>query len=127
MTAAASTANSLAYGRKLIHAGISGIRNGRDDIGPASISHSMVAAVPDSLALAALGAALGVLPALLVRRRPRVPTMVALGAMCSAAGFCLGFSWKTRKVTSSLAHSALREVRKAKDEHWLELNPIDYA
>jgi hypothetical protein len=77
--------------------------------------------------MAAVGAALGVLPALLVRRRPRVSSVIALGALCSAAGFCLGFSWKTRKVTSSLAHSTMREVRRAKDEHWLELNPIDYA
>jgi hypothetical protein len=127
MNAIASPETTLSYGRKLINAGISGIRNGHNDFGPEFISDAMVAAVPDSLALAAVGATLGVLPALLVRRRPRVSTMVALGALCSAAGFCLGFSWKTRKVTSSLAHSALREVRKAKDEHWLELNPIDYA
>jgi hypothetical protein len=127
MNAIPSPANTLAYGRKLINAGINGFRNGHEDLGPGSISNAAVAAVPESLALAAVGAALGVLPALLVRRRPRVSTTVALGALCSAAGFCLGFSWKTRKVASSLANSALREVRKAKDEHWLELNPIDYA
>lgn len=127
MNAIASPANTLAYGRKLINAGINGFRNGHEELGPRSISNAAVAAVPESIALAAVGAALGVLPALLVRRRPRVSTMVALGALCSAAGFCLGFSWKTRKVTSRLAQSALQEVRKAKDEHWLELNPIDYA
>jgi hypothetical protein len=117
----------MAYGRKLINAGINGFRNGHEDLGPGSISNAVVAAVPESVALAAVGAVLGILPALLVRRRPRVSTMVALGALCSTAGFCLGFSWKTRKVTSSLANSTIREVRRAKDEHWLELNPIDYA
>src|SRR5215469_14153095 len=127
MNAIASSGSTLAYGRKLINAGIDGFRNGHEDLGPGSISSAVVAAVPESIALAAVGASLGVLPALLIRRRPRVSTMVALGALCSAAGFCLGFSWKTRKVTSSLAHSTMREVRKAKDEHWLELNPIDYA
>lgn len=127
MNAIVSPAETLNYGRKLINAGINGFRNGHEDLGPGSISKAVVAAVPESLALAALGATLGVLPALLIRRRPRASTMVALGALCSAAGFCLGFSWKTRKVTSSLAHSTLKEVRKAKDEHWLELNPIDYA
>jgi len=45
----------------------------------------------------------------------------------SVLGFFAGFSWKTRNVTSSVALFAARELRKARDERWLELNPIDYA
>jgi len=119
--------NTFAYGRKLIHAGIAGIRNGQQDLGPHSVSDCMVAAVPDSFKLAVVGACLGFLPGLLIKRRSRVATAVALGAAGSLLGFCAGFTWKTRKVTSSLAHSALREVRKVNDEHWLERHPIDYA
>jgi len=119
--------SGLAYGRKLIHAGISGIRSGQQDLGPRSVSNCMVAAVPDSFKLAALGACLGVLPGLLVRRRSRVSTAIALAAAGSALGFCAGFTWKTRKVTSSLAHSAFREVRRVNDERWLQKHPIDYA
>lgn len=122
-----STSSRLAYGRKLINAGISGIRTRQQDLGPGSVSNCMVAAVPDSVKLAALGACLGMLPGLLVRRRSRVSTALALAAAGSALGFCAGFTWKTRKVTSSLAYSALREVRKVNDEHWLERHPIDYA
>jgi len=127
MHANGSTTNTLAYGRKLINASISGIRNGRDDLGYNSVSNCMLEAVPDSLKLAAVGACLGVLPAVLTKRRSRVSTMIAFGAACGALGFVAGFTWKTRKVTSSLAHSALREVRKVNDEHWLERHPIDYA
>jgi len=127
MNGNASTANTFAYGRKLINAGISGIRTGRHDLGADSVSNCVVAAVPDSLKLAAVGACLGVLPALLMKRRSRSSTMIAFGAACGALGFLAGFSWKTRKLTSSLAHSALREVRKVNDEHWLERHPIDYA
>lgn len=122
-----STAGRFTYGRKLISAGISGIRNGHQDLGPRSVSNCMVAAVPDSFKLAALGACLGILPGLMVRRRSRVSTAIALAAAGSAIGFCAGLTWKTRKVTSRLAHSALREVRKVNDEHWLQRHPIDYA
>ncbi len=127
MKSGTSRANRFAYGRRLINAGISGIRSGQQDLGPQSIPNCMVAAVPDSFKLAAIGACLGFLPGLLARRRSRISTAVALAAAGSALGFCAGFTWKTRKVTSSLAHSALREVRKVNDEHWLERHPIDYA
>ena len=119
--------NTMTYGRKLIDAGISGIRNGREDLGPNSVSNCMVAAVPDSLKLATVGACLGVLPALLLKRRVRRSTVIALSAACGALGFVAGLTWKTRKVTSRLAYSALREVRKVNDERWLERHPIDYA
>ena len=122
-----TTAGRFTYGRKLINAGISGIRSGHQDLGPRSVSNCMVAAVPGSFKLAALGACLGLLPGLLMRRRSRVSTAIALATAGSALGFCAGLTWKTRKVTSSLAHSALREVRKVNDERWLERHPIDYA
>ena len=80
-----------------------------------------------SLALAAVGACLGLLACYLMDRRKRPATAFALGVLGSALGFCAGFGWRTRKVTSSVARSTVRELRKARDEHWLEMNPIDYA
>jgi hypothetical protein len=127
MKSKGSNAGKFAYGRKLITAGISGIRSGRQDLGSGSVSSCVAAAVPDSFKLAALGACLGILPGLMMRRRTRLSTAIGLAAAGSALGFCAGFTWKTRKVTSSLAHSALREVRKVNDERWLERHPIDYA
>jgi hypothetical protein len=58
---------------------------------------------------------------------PKDPEALALGTLGSALGFVAVFGWKTRNVTSSVAHSTARELRKARDEHWLESNPIDYA
>jgi hypothetical protein len=123
----APAATRLAYGRKLVNAGISGIRTGRENFDPQRASALVSTSAEESLKLALVGACLGILPACLMRRRSRLSSALVLGVAGSALGFCAGFSWKTRKLTSSLAHSAMREVRRVKDEHWLETNPIDYA
>ena len=117
----------LAYGRRLVKAGISGIRTGRENFNPQRASALVSNSAEESLKLAVAGACLGILPALLMRRRSRLSSALVLGVAGSALGFCAGFSWKTRELTSTLAHSAVREVRRVKDEHWLETNPIDYA
>jgi len=118
----------LAYGRRLVNAGISGIRTGRENFDPQRASALVSNSAEESLKLAVVGACLGILPACLMRRRSsRLSSALVLGAAGSALGFCAGFSWKTRKLTSTLARSAVREVRRVKDEHWLETNPIDYA
>jgi hypothetical protein len=77
--------------------------------------------------LAAIGACAGLLRSHFSEKRDRPAKALALGALGSAIGFCVGFGWKTRKITSSVAYSTARELRRARDEHWLELNPIDYA
>ncbi len=128
MTHPQSVTSTVRYGRKLVNAGITGIRTGQDSVrGERPLSALAVEAARNSLALAAVGACVGLLRFYVGHRRNRVASAVALGTLGSALGFCVGFGWKTRNVTSSVAHSAARELRKARDEHWLESNPIDYA
>ena len=116
------------YGQKLVNAGITGIRTGQDSArGAESLRKIAADAARDSLALAAIGACVGLLQSQFAEKRDRRAKALALGALGSVLGFCVGFAWKTRKVTSSVAHSTAREVRRVRDEHWLELNPIDYA
>jgi hypothetical protein len=117
----------LAYGRKLVSAGIAGVRNGHQSFDPQTASALINASAEESLKLAAIGACLGMLPAMMIRGRSRHKSAVVCVAVGSALGFCASFSWKTRKLASSLAHSALHEVHRVRDEHWLETNPIDYA
>jgi hypothetical protein len=122
------SASSINYGRKLVNAGISGIRSGQDSArGEESLCKIAADAARDSLALALIGACVGLLQSQFADRRNRPAKALALGAIGSAIGFAVGFGWKTRKVTSSVAHSTARELRRVRDEHWLELNPIDYA
>jgi len=77
--------------------------------------------------LAAAGACVGLLRPYLTHRRNRLPKALAGGALGSALGLCAGLAWKTRAVTSGVVHSARKEVDRVRDEHWLEMNPIDYA
>jgi hypothetical protein len=77
--------------------------------------------------MAALGACAGLLQMYLTRRRGTIPRTVATGAVGGAIGFCLGFTWKNRELTASMARSALRQVGVVCDQHWLERHPIDYA
>jgi hypothetical protein len=121
-----STIDRLSYGRKLVDAGIAGIRAGHKDFDPAKASSLMAHSAEESLKLAALGACLGVLPSLL-QRRSRVAHAMIFSTIGGLLGFTAGFSWKTRRLTSSLAHSAMHELHRVQDEHWLEANPIDYA
>lgn len=127
MSSTLSTTTRLAYGRKLVSAGISGVRSGHQSFDPQRASALITSSAEESLKLAAVGACLGMLPAIMMRRHSRGKSAVILGALGSALGFCAGFSWKTRKLSLSLAHSAMHEVHRAQDERWLETNPIDYA
>ena len=127
MSSNLSSTTRLAYGRKLVSAGLSGVRTGHQTFDPQLASALINASAEESLKLAAIGACLGLLPAIIMQRRSRGKSAVVLGALGSALGFCVGFSWKTRKLTSTLAHSAMHEVHRVRDEHWLETNPIDYA
>lgn len=123
----ASTASRIAYGRKLVSAGISGIRMGQSTLDGEQVSALVADSARDSLKLAVAGACLGLLPSCLTGRRPRLSSALVLGAVGSALGFVVGFTWKTRKVTSSIAHSAARELHRVGDERWLERHPINYA
>jgi hypothetical protein len=128
MNHAESVTGNIRYGRKLFSAGITGIRTGQDSArGERRLSKVAADAAQGSLAMAAVGACAGLLSSCLSQRGKRFSNAVILGGVGSALGFFAGFSWKTRTVTSSVAHSTARELRKARDERWLELHPIDYA
>ena len=119
---------SLDYGRKLVHASASGIRQAQQSgVDGHSSSAVLIDSARNSLLLAAACACATLLPSSMTRRDGRFTRAVTFGALGSALGFFAGFVWNTRKLTSSMAHSAYREVQKVRDEHWLEVNPIDYA
>jgi hypothetical protein len=123
---------SFTYGRKLVHAGLNGVRSGAPvALNGQSLSEVMsdsaVTVVSLTLAGAVAGASVGLLGSYLTQKRDRTTNVWMYGAVGTAIGLFAGVSWKSRKIASSLAHSAMKEVGKARDEHWLETHPIDYA
>src|SRR4051794_25922917 len=116
--------NSIEYGRKLIHAGVTGIRTGHSEFDPHKAHALVTRSAEESLRLALAGACLGVVPGCLLARRSRAGNAALFGVLGSVLGFVTAFSWKTRSLSSTLAHCAFKEVRRTKDEHWLENNPI---
>jgi hypothetical protein len=47
-----------------------------------------------------------------------------VGTMC---GVGAALAWASRDFTGPAARKAFRRINTARDAHWLELNPIDYA
>jgi hypothetical protein len=119
--------STVEYGRKLIHAGVTGLRTGHTEFSPEKAHALVTRSAGESARMAMAGACLGVVPACLLARRSRATNTMVFGVIGGVLGFVAGFSWKTRSLSSTLADSAIKEVRRAKDEHWLERNPIDYA
>ncbi|HYL12505.1 MAG TPA: hypothetical protein VEV41_05700 [Terriglobales bacterium] len=44
-----------------------------------------------------------------------------------AIGFGVGLAWESRHLLANVASSAAKKVDAVRDEHWLEMHPIDYA
>jgi hypothetical protein len=114
-----SIANTVDYGRRLVNAGVSGIRASEAATARRSPSKILAESACDSLTLAAIATCIGLVTA----RSRRIPKGLVLGA----AGFCAGLAWGTRSIASTLASAAAREMQKVSDEHWLQTHPIDYA
>lgn len=128
MNTTESVTNKMKYGRKLVSAGISGIRNGSSEaLNGQSVPAVLADAARESVKIAAVGACAGLVCSYFLRRRGRQSHTLALGLLGTAIGFGVGLSLRSRHAVSGVAHSAMREMRRASDEHWLESNPIDYA
>lgn len=118
----------LRYGRSLANSGAAGLRSGRDAyLNGKPLGSVLTQQARASLGLAAIGACAGLLQCLASGRGRRIPKTIALGAVGSAIGFFAGFTWKTRDLTSSMVQGAARNMGSARDAHWLERHPIDYA
>jgi hypothetical protein len=118
----------LRYGRSLANSGAVGMRNGRDAyLNGKALGPVLSQKARASMGLAAIGACAGLLQCFASGRDRRIPKSIALGVVGSAVGFIAGFSWKTRDLTASMVQGAARNMGSARDAHWLERHPIDYA
>ena len=128
MHAPHSWESQIRYGRELVKSGVTGLSNGRDEhLHGRPMTELMTESARASLGVAVLGACAGLLRYYLPSRQHKLAKTVACGLLGGAFGFLAGFGWQTRTLTESMARSAVREMGARRDQHWLEMNPIDYA
>ncbi len=114
----------LEYGRKLMDSGLDGARTGGHEfLEGKPLTPVLCDSARSALGFAAAGACIG----LLQGRKKTKWKVLALGVGAGAIGFGVGMAWNNRRLAASVASAAWKKVGRARDEHWLELHPIDYA
>ena len=122
-----SSKTRLAYGRALVHSGLSGLRRGCDlQLDRQRLAAALTRSALASLGLAAIGACAGLFHFHQSGSRT-ISRTVAYGVAGSAIGFAAGFTWQTRELTARMARSALKEMGTVRDEHWIEKHPVNYG
>jgi len=120
--------SSADYGRNILHSGIEGARSGRQAfLRGEPLTPFLGESVRDALKPAVLGACVGVLSSYPGHREKSVCRRLAFGLLGGAIGLGAGVIWGSRHLTASAACSAMRNIGRVRDEHWLTRHPIDYA
>jgi hypothetical protein len=116
------------YGRRLLHSGIEGARSGQEEfLDGESLTPFLSESVRSALTAAAVGVCVGVLGSYPGYRQKSVARALAFGLLGGVLGLGAGVVWESRRLTASVAGSALKNIGKVRDERWLTKHPIDYA
>jgi hypothetical protein len=120
--------SQLKYGKELLRSGVEGLSSGCDEhLNGRPLADVLGESARASLGLATLGACAGLLRYALPAKRHRVAQTLACGLLGGAFGFLAAFTWKTRELAESMTRGAAKEIGTTRDQHWLEVHPIDYA
>jgi hypothetical protein len=116
------------YGRKLLHAGLSGARVGGEEFLRGRRLNPLFAESSRSgLGFAAAGACIGALGGYLRNRQKSATSVLVFGMVGCAIGLGVGVASRHRGLGASVVSGALNGIAHVQDERWLEENPIDYA
>jgi hypothetical protein len=121
--------NIIDYGRNLVSSGLEGARSARQrNLEGTPVRSILVSSVRGACMPAVIGAFVGALGASIgQRRKPNYGAVLGAGLLGAAIGLTTGMAWGTRRLTGDMARGAKRNINAARDAHWLERNPIDYA
>jgi hypothetical protein len=120
--------SSVDYGQKLVNSALEGAHEAEDEfLKEESLASDLNESARLALAPAMVGAFLGSLGGSLGKRRRSSTGTLAFGLIGGAIGFGAGMIWQNRQFTASVAAGAWKKINQARDEHWFEKNPIDYA
>jgi hypothetical protein len=116
------------YGRRILNSALDGARGGREAfLNGRSLTPFLREGIRSALKPAVVGACIGVLGSYPGDRHRSISRALACGFAGWAIGLGAGVAWETRGLTARATSSALRNIGRMRDEHWLERNPIDYA
>ncbi len=119
---------SVDYGRKLMDSALEGARTGESEfLKEEPLVPYLEESARHALRPALVGACVGIVGGCLGAGRRSPARALACAILGGALGFGAGVLWGSRKLTANVASRAWRSVRKTRDEHWFERNPIDYA
>lgn len=116
------------YGRRLLDSGIEGVRSGQEAfLHGQPLTPLLSESVRSALIPGIVGACIGVLSSYTAYRQRSITRALGFGVLGGAACLGAGIVWENRRLTASVAESAVRSIGKVRDEHWLAKHPIDYA
>jgi hypothetical protein len=119
---------NINYGRKLLDSGLEGARAGEGEfLHGEPLAPFLEESARHALEPATIGLFLGVLSGCAGNGHKSTSKTLLCGLLGGVIGFGVGVAWGSRRLAASVASSAFKSVGKARDEHWLENNPIDYA
>ena len=122
--------DSLAYPKELLESGIEGASEARRavlDSHEQERSDLVTAAAQESWQLATIGVLAGAICGALADDRKPVRGVIAGGLLGGVIGFAGSFGWKTRPLTTAMAHEAGKRINARRDERWLSKNPVNYG
>jgi hypothetical protein len=120
--------SEIAYGRRVLNSGLEGVRSGRKAfLHGRPVTPFFRESFRKALVPAAIGTLVGVVAGCPARRPRSTVQRVVSAVLGGAIGFGAGVVWENRSLVVSAANSALKNIGKVRDEHWLERHPIDYA
>jgi|SRR6201981_1800840 len=120
--------SEVEYGRKVLNSGLAGARSGQEAfLHGKPLTPFLGRVVRNASTPAALGAVLGVLGSFQGQGPRCAKRAIGFGVLGWAIGLGIGVAWQSRGLTACAANSALRNIGRVRDEHWLESHPIDYA
>lgn len=119
--------SSIDYGLKLLDSGLEGARSGEGEfLDGKPLAPFLEESARHALGPAAIGVFIGVLGSRASGHKSTSRAFL-LGLLGGVLGFGVAVAWENRRLAARVASSAFRSMSKVRDEHWLELNPIDYA
>jgi len=119
---------NLEYARDLVSTALEGAKDGYSSVPEEDrLPKVLVKTAPSSLGLAVLGAGIGVMCGYLANKRKLNAESALFGVLGGLTGLVIGAGWSSRHATNGMASGAIKKVKSARDAHWLERHPIDYA